>query len=173
MLGGLIMVGAANATALLARTAAVNIYPPERRARGIALVLFGSVFGAILGPGVFSPLLAGRELGGDALATLWLAAAGFMAAGFALVCCVRPDPTRIAELLRHDTGDHAPAAGAAPLRVLLRRPGVIPALIAAQASFAVMVAIMTLTGAVVAIITTTARTTSSRSSARTSSGCSG
>ena len=58
---GLILVGTANATALLARTAAGDMYPPERRARGIALVLFGSVFGAILGPAVFSPLLAGRD----------------------------------------------------------------------------------------------------------------
>ncbi len=143
------MVGAANATALLARTAAGDMYPPERRARGIALVLFGSVFGAILGPAVFSPLLAGRELDGDALATLWLAAAAFMAAGLAIVCCVRPDPKRIAALLRHEAGDDAPPAAAAPLRELLGRPGAIPALVAAQASFAVMVALMTLTGAVV------------------------
>ncbi len=149
VLGGLVLVGAANATALLARTAAGDMYPPDRRARGIALVLFGSVFGAILGPGVFSPLLAGRDLDGDAIATLWLAAGGFMAAGFALVCCVRPDPTKIAALLRYETGDDAPAQAAAPLRELLRRPGVAPALVAAQASFAVMVAIMTLTGAVV------------------------
>ncbi len=149
VLGGLILVGAANATALLARTAAGDMYPPQRRARGIALVLFGSVFGAILGPGVFSPLLAGRDLDGDALATLWLAAGGFMAAGLVLVCCVRPDPTKIAALLRHADGDDAPAASAAPLRELLGRPGVVPALIAAQASFAVMVAVMTLTGAVV------------------------
>ena len=147
VLGGLVLVGAANATALLARTAAGDMYPPERRARGIALVLFGSVFGAILGPGVFGPLLAGRELDGAALATLWLAAGGFMAAGLVLVCCVRPDPTRIAELLRHETAP--PPAAAAPLRTLLRRPGVVPALIAAQASFAVMVALMTLTGAVI------------------------
>jgi hypothetical protein len=53
------------------------------------------LFGASLGPGVFSPLLTGRELDGDALATLWLAAGGFMAAGLALVCCERPDPTKI------------------------------------------------------------------------------
>ena len=38
---------------------------------------------------------------------------------------------------------------AAPLKELLGRRGVIPALIAAQASFAVMVGVMTLTGAVV------------------------
>lgn len=149
ILGGLVMVGAASSTALLARTAAGDMYPPERRARGIALVLFGSVFGAILGPAVFSPLLAGRELDGDALATLWLAAGGFMAAGLAISLCVRPDPKRIAELLRGATGAGAPVAAAAPLRELLRRPGVVPALVAAQASFAVMVALMTLTGAVV------------------------
>jgi MFS family permease len=149
VLGGLVLVGAASATALLARTAAGDMYPPSRRARGIALVLFGSVFGAILGPAVFSPLLAGRELDGEALRTLWLAAAVFMVAGCALVVCVRPDPLRIAAALAHESAEpEGPVAGA-PLRVLLRRPGVVPALIAAQASFAVMVAVMTLTGAIV------------------------
>jgi MFS family permease len=150
VLGGLTLVGAANATALLARTAAGDMYPAQRRARGIALVLFGSVFGAILGPAVFSPLLAGRELDGDALSTLWLAAGGFMVLGLAIVLAVRPDPKRIAALL-HDANDDAIGtdAPAAPLRMLLRRPGVIPALVGAQASFAVMVAVMTLTGAVV------------------------
>ena len=161
VLAGLMLVGASSATALLARTAAGDMYPPDRRARGIAFVLFGSVFGAILGPGVFGPLLAGRELDGDALATLWLAAGGFMAVGLALVLGVRPDPKRIAELLRERgvIAADAPqspapnalagAPSAAPLRELVRRPGVIPALVAAQASFAVMVAVMTLMGAVV------------------------
>jgi predicted MFS family arabinose efflux permease len=133
--------------ALLARTAAGDMYPPERRARGIALVLFGAVFGALLGPAVFSPLLAGRDLDGEALAPLWLAAGAFMLGGLALVAAVRPDPRRIAALISPDDGhDVSPAA---PLSELLRRPGVIPALLAAQASFAVMVALMTLTGAVV------------------------
>ena len=50
VLAGLICVGAASGVALLARTAAGDMYPPERRARGIAFVLFGAVFGAILGP---------------------------------------------------------------------------------------------------------------------------
>ena len=116
---GLVLVGTANATGLLARTAAADMYPPERRARGIALVLFGSVFGAILGPAVFSPLLAGRELDGDALSTLWIAAGGFMVAGLAIVLAVRPDPKRIAALLaqagerraaRRPRRHHSPAA---------------------------------------------------------------
>ena len=147
VLGGLACVGAASGVALLARTAAGDMYPPERRARGIGFVLFGAVFGAILGPAVFSPLLAGRELDGEALAPLWLAAGGFMVVGFALVLCIRPDPRQIAMLISTDkAADDEPAA---PLRELLVRPGVIPAMVAAQASFAVMVSVMTLTGAVV------------------------
>lgn len=144
---GLIGVGCASGTALLARTAAGDMYPPERRARGIALVLVGAVFGAILGPLVFSPLLRGRELDGGSLALLWMAAGAFMFVGLALVLFVRPDPKKIAEILDVAAGP-APQT-AVPLRVIIRRPGVIPALLAAQASFAVMVAVMTLTGAIV------------------------
>ena len=147
VLPGLVGVGAASGIALLARTAAGDMYPPERRARGIALVLFGAVFGALLGPSVFSPLLSGKHLDGDALAPLWFAGAGFMVVGLGLVLCVRPDPKRIAELLGSEPDQ--PERTAAPLRELLGRPGVIPALLAAQASFAVMVAVMTLTGPVV------------------------
>ena len=145
---GLVGVGTAGGTSLLARTAAGDMYPPERRARGIALVLVGAVFGAILGPAVFSPLLSGRELDDDSLALLWLAGSGFMLVALALVVFVRPDPRRIAELLNTGTpaGERRPAA---PLRELLRRPGVIPSILAAQASFSVMVGVMTLTGAVV------------------------
>jgi MFS family permease len=148
VLAGLAGVGAASGVALLARTAAGDMYPPERRARGIALVLFGAVFGALLGPAVFSPLLAGRDLDGEALAPLWLAAGAIMLGGLALVAAVRPDPKRIAALVAPDDHQHE-STPAAPLGELLRRPGVIPALLAAQASFAVMVALMTLTGAVV------------------------
>jgi MFS family permease len=145
---GLVLVGTAGGTSLLARTAAGDMYPPERRARGIALVLVGAVFGAILGPAVFSPLLSGRELDGDSLALLWLAGSAFMLAGLALVLFVRPDPKRIAEQLAVGTPAAVPRP-AAPLRELLTRRGVIPSILAAQASFGVMVGVMTLTGAVV------------------------
>jgi MFS family permease len=145
---GLACVGIASGTSLLARAAAADMYPPERRARGIALVLVGAVFGAILGPAVFSPLLSGRDVDGDALALLWLAASGFMVIGLVLVLMVRPDPRRIAELLAAGTPAAEPRP-AAPIRELVRRRGVIPSLLAAQASFGVMVSVMTLTGAVV------------------------
>ena len=145
---GLLCVGVASGTALLARTAAGDMYPPEHRARGIALVLFGSVFGAIMGPFVFSPLLADHAIDGDSLATLWWASTGFMAFAFTLVLFVRPDPKEIGERL-HTHDDEPGARTAAPLRELVKRPGVLPSLVAGQASFAVMVGIMTLTGSVV------------------------
>jgi MFS family permease len=148
VLAGLVCVGAASATALLARTAAGDMYPPSRRARGISLVLFGAVFGAILGPAVFSPLFAGKELEADALVLPWLAAAGFMVLGLALVAAVRPDPRRIAAIIG-STGSPVGERQAAQLGEILRRPGVLPSLVAALASFAVMVGIMTLTGVVV------------------------
>jgi MFS family permease len=124
------------------------MYPPERRARGIALVLFGAVFGAILGPLVFSPLVADRDLDGDALGILWTAAAGFMLVALVLVLFVRPDPKRIAQVLA-PAGHSAPEGPPVPLATILRRPGVIPALVAAQASFGVMVGVMVLTGSIV------------------------
>jgi MFS family permease len=141
LIAGFTAIGAAQGIALLARTAAGDMYPPERRARGISLVLFGAVFGAILGPTVFSPLFAGKHLDADALVVPWLAAAAIMVVGLVLVLAVRPDHATIA---RPAAG--APTQAPAALRELLRRPGVATALLGALASFAVMVAVMNLTG---------------------------
>jgi MFS family permease len=145
---GFLMTGAASGIALLIRTAAGDMYPPERRARGISYVLFGSVFGAILGPAVFGPLFAGRELDAAALTVPWLAAGGISLLALALVLLVRPDPKRIAEVIAagHGVTEGPPAA---PLSEILVRPGVRPAMLAALASFGVMVSVMNLSGYVV------------------------
>jgi MFS family permease len=145
---GFALTGAANGIALLIRTAAGDMYPPERRARGISYVLFGSVFGAILGPAVFGPLFAGRELEASALTVPWLAAGGISLVALGLVLLVRPDPKRIAELLAGRAED-APRERVAPMAEILRRPGVRPAMLAALASFGVMVSVMNLSGYVV------------------------
>ncbi len=119
------------------------MYPPERRARGISYVLCGSVVGAVFGPFVFSPLFAGKGLEPSALVAPWLTAGLLMLIGLLVVVFVRPDPKRIAEMIGATTGPTGPAA---PLRAILGRPGVPTALLAAVASFAVMVVVMNLTG---------------------------
>jgi MFS family permease len=145
VIAGFALMGAAGAIALLIRTAAGDMYPPERRARGISYVLFGSVFGAILGPAVFSPLFAGKDLEADALTVPWLAAGGLALVALAIASAVRPDPKVIAEQLGAEAAE-GPPQPAAPLSEILRRPGVIPAMVAALASFSVMVSVMNLTG---------------------------
>jgi MFS family permease len=145
---GFTVIGAASAIALLIRTAAGDMYPPARRARGISYVLFGSVFGAILGPTVFGPLFAGKDVEAEALTVPWLAAGGISLIALVLVQFVRPDPKVIAEAISV-RGELLPVAPPAPLREIVRRPGVIPAMLAALASFGVMVSVMNLTGYVV------------------------
>jgi MFS family permease len=146
---GFVLTGSSSATALLVRTAAGDMYPSHRRARGISYVLFGSVFGAILGPTVFSPLFAGKDLDASELTVPWLAAAAISVGSAVVVSLVRPDTKKIAELI--SPTDHAAAdpQQKAPLLDILRRPGVIPAMLTSFASFGVMVSVMNLTGYVV------------------------
>src|SRR6266542_1076576 len=144
---GFALVGASGGIALLIRTAAGDMYPPEKRARGISYVLFGSVFGAILGPTVFSPRFAGKDVAADSLTVPWLVAGGIALVALVLVQFVRPDPKRIAELI--GSREEAPPVAAAPLSEIVRRPGVIPSMLAALASFGVMVSVMNLSGYVV------------------------
>ena len=148
---GFALLGATVGTVMLSRVAAADMYPPERRARGIALVLFGAVFGALLGPLVFVPLFANQEAQGSQLMAPWLAAAGFMAAGLFVVVNVRPDPERIGALLAERSGEETihspqPPERAAPLPQILCRPGVVVALVAFVVSFSVMASMMTLVG---------------------------
>ena len=145
---GFMLIGSSGGVALLIRTAAGDMYPPERRARGIAYVLSGAVLGAILGPAVFSPIFSGKkELDASVLTVPWLGAGVLSLVALVLALSVRPDPKRIGELM--GPKQEGPAPPAAPLREIIRRPGVIPAMLAGFASMAVMVSVMNLTGYVV------------------------
>src|SRR5688500_3065475 len=132
VIAGFALVGVSQGTILLARAAAADMYPPERRARGISYVLFGALFGAALGPLVFRPLFAGKELDTEALVVPWIAAGAIMVLGLVLVLLVRPDPRTIAQQLHFDAGGGEPVP-AASLSEIVRRPGVLTALVAAIA----------------------------------------
>src|SRR5438094_8980643 len=126
-------------SAVLQLTAAVS---------SLTFVLVTGVRGLLgLGPTVFRPLFAGKDVKADSLTVPWLAAGAIALVALVMVQFVRPDPKRIAELIgsRSDVGP----ASAAPLQEIIRRPGVRPAMLAALASFGVMVSVMNLTGYVV------------------------
>ncbi len=139
---GLALVGGSGAIALLSRAAAAEMFPPERRARGMSFVLFGAVSGAIWGPVVFGPLFAHRSVDAHALAAPWLLGIPFMLAGLGVASLVRPDPKEIAASYPTERHDEI----ASPLREIVRRPGVPVALLGAVTSFAVMAGVMNLAG---------------------------
>jgi MFS family permease len=68
---GFALFGASGSVVLLSRAAAAEMFRPERRARGISLVLFGAVSAAIFGPLVFGPMFAGRSLTPEDLVVPW------------------------------------------------------------------------------------------------------
>jgi MFS family permease len=142
---GFALAGIATGTVLLSRAAGADMFPPERRPRAIALVLFGAVFGALLGPFVFGPLLSDGDRGDSALDLAWLGAAGFMVAGLVIASRLKPDPQEIARALA-PSGAVGPAP-AEPLRRIVARPGVAPALVAVLAVWGSMIAVMVLSGA--------------------------
>ncbi len=149
---GFVGVGAMNGAVVLSRTAVADMYPESRKARAISYVLFGALFGAALGPLVFRPLFAGKDLELDTLVVPWFAAAAMCALGIVIALAIRPDPRTVAfELERAGiaSGSSAPRGEPAPLAEILRRPGVRTAVLAAVASFAVMAAVMNLTGYIV------------------------
>jgi MFS family permease len=140
---GLGTCGAAQTIVLLSRAAAAEMFPPQRRARGMSIVLFAVVSGAVWGPLVFGPMFGDRALTPHELVLPWMCAGLFTLAGFAISFGVRPDPKQISEQYY---GTAAAAGPAAPLKEILRRPGVPTAMIAGISSFAVMVGVMNLAG---------------------------
>lgn len=159
---GLLVIGLGTGGANLARVAGADMHPPERRARGISLILVGAAFGAIGAPIVFAPALAGAQSHDAAgLAAPWLIAAGLMLVGAVVLLAIRVDPRRIAEQLSAAAVEAAEAAGggpaaatppapARPLAQLIALPMVPLALLAAIIAQAVMTSVMALAGLIMA-----------------------
>jgi MFS family permease len=140
---GLSVLGGAGAVIQLTRAAAAEMFPPERRARGMSFVLFGAVSGAVWGPVVFGPLFAHRAIDANGLVGPWLVGILFMVVGYGIMRFVRPDPK---DLAASYTTERVEPATAVPLREILRRPGVPAAVLAVVASFSVMASVMNLAG---------------------------
>ncbi|MGH2406956.1 MAG: MFS transporter [Candidatus Limnocylindrales bacterium] len=97
--GGIAALGLGLGTVSLARAGAADMAPPEQRAARVGRVLLGAAVGAILGPIVFSPLLADRVADPVSLAVPWILAAGLAVLGAIIVLGMRRDPLAIAREL--------------------------------------------------------------------------
>jgi MFS family permease len=140
---GLALCGAAHAIVLLSRTAAAEMFRPERRARALSVVLFGVVFGAIWGPVVFGPMVAGKHITTEDLVVPWLVAGLFPLAGLVATLFVRMPPE---ERTREARSARIAAAREARLADLVGRPGILRAMVAAGGSYLVMAGVMNLSG---------------------------
>ncbi|MBU6423581.1 MAG: MFS transporter [Chloroflexi bacterium] len=136
------------------RTAAADMYLPQRRAEGLGYVLTGAVVGALGGTVLVSVAQLGAPaLGADPVALAWLFAPLVILPSMALVLLVRPDPRTIAaDLPRFYTGYRPSAereevmiAAGAGLAAWLRHYPLLVAFLSMFAAQGVMAMLMALT----------------------------
>ncbi|MGH2760228.1 MAG: MFS transporter [Actinomycetota bacterium] len=137
----ILVMGVGNAANHLSRYAAADLYPPERRASGLSMVVWAGAIGGVAGPALLEPssrvaMDAGLpRLGGPFV----LAIAGCLLAVAAVVVLWRRSP---AALVPHDS-EVAPTG--ARLVDMWRGPRAQAALIALAVAQTVMVMIMAMT----------------------------
>jgi MFS family permease len=149
LLIGLFGFGAATACGLQARYAAADLALPERRGRALALVVWATTLGSVLGPNLAGPGDdLGRRLGlpplGGAFA---VSAAVFTVVAVVLLGLLRPDPLLLARRLGGGGGTGVRPRGAtgAAVRAVWATPGGRLGLTAVVVSHAVMVGVMVMT----------------------------
>jgi len=144
LLIGTFFIGFGNSSNQASRYAAADLVAPERRATAISTVVWAATVGAVVGPNLV-PIAGGlvASVGLPVNAGPYLVPVVFVGAAALLThLLLRPDPFELAHASSRAAADAAPADD---LRVILRRPIVISALVALVIGQAVMTLIMTMT----------------------------
>jgi MFS family permease len=148
LLIGLFAFGAATACGLQARYAAADLAPAEHRGRDLALVVWATSVGSVLGPNLAGPGDdLGRRLGLPGLGGAFLvSAAVFTLVAVALVALLRPDPLLLARRVGGGTRRPRPrgATGTA-VRAVWASPTGRLGLTSIVVSHSVMVGVMVMT----------------------------
>jgi MFS family permease len=140
--------GMGNASNLLARYAAADLAPAQRRARAISTVLLATAAGAILGPNVAAQTEPLAEWLGifDSAAPFAVSVVLYALAATTLLVLLRPDPLLTARRL---DGGAAPTAGASAMHALRDLPNWPALALTGVTAMAIgnvaMVAVMTMT----------------------------
>ncbi|MDE2900388.1 MAG: MFS transporter [Chloroflexota bacterium] len=106
---GLLVMGLGTGAVQQLRVAAADMYPPNRRAEGLGLVLTGSLVGAVFGPILIraSELVApGFDM--EPIALAWFFVPVAVLGSITLIMQVRPDPKEIASNLQAYYPDYVP-----------------------------------------------------------------
>ena len=145
LLIGSAMAGFANGTGQLGRYIAADLVPPERRARTIATVVWGSTIGAVTGPNLVAPAgVAAESIGLPPLAGTYLLTVVFVGlAGMIAFIFLRPEPYELAD--HSALAPHPEGTVPSSVTTLLRTTPVLVALVTLAAGQVVMVLIMTMT----------------------------
>ena len=147
LLLGTILIGFGNSSNQLSRYVAADLYPADRRASAIGIVVWGSTVGAVVGPNLAAPAGAlAVAIGLPELSGAYLVPVVFVgAAAILTVLALRPDPYELADAsARHDQPD-GDRSTAASLAAVLARPNVPVAIVSLVTVQVVMVLIMTMT----------------------------
>ena len=144
---GMILMGITNAAVVLARFAAAEVNPPERRGAAISNVVVGGTFGAIVGPLLIGPMgNFARTLGMDELAGAYIATLVLFAVSAVVVFVgLRPDPGDLGKQVAALYPGLRLTGEARPLLEIFRQPAALVAVTAMVLGQVVMVAIMVIT----------------------------
>jgi MFS family permease len=134
-----VFMGCANASNQLSRYTAADMYDETKRATAIGLVVWGSTFGAVVGPNlvtIAADLLSLPRLAG----TYGVPIIFVTAAALLTLVSLRPDPASLAPVTAAET-----PGGGAGVAQIVARPRVFAAIIALVIGQVVMVLVMTMT----------------------------
>jgi MFS family permease len=150
LLVGAALLGSTSSANYASRYAATDLAPAAARGRALAVVVWATTIGAVLGPNLTGPSadladhLGIPELTGP----FALGAAGMLVAAIVLAVRLRPDPLLVARRLHADavSSGTASAEPAQPIGAILReRPVIAAAMVGLAAAHAVMVSVMVMT----------------------------
>ncbi|WP_298254615.1 MFS transporter [uncultured Arthrobacter sp.] len=151
LLAALVLLGVGSATGLQARFAATDLASEQTRGRSLALVVWSTTIGAVLGPNLFEPgeAVAGI-LGIPALSGGFVfSAAAQVGAALLYRLGLRPDPLltalRLQAAERTDGGPGVAPAKRRGLAVLARTPAARYAVVSIAVAHAAMVSLMAMT----------------------------
>ena len=144
---GLALVGMARSAVDLGRFVAAEVHLPGKRGRAISHVVLGSTVGAVFGPLLVGPMgHVAIWAGYPELLGAYIAGAAVLAAGAVLIFAgLRPEPRDIGRELAQIHAGAIPQQAPHSLSEILRRPGVIVAMVTMAFAQMVMVVPMSIT----------------------------